>query len=154
MKRTEIFYLRIIEFVSITNNAYTKEELLGMEMHVLQTLNFKILSSTSEEFYNIISKVFNFNKKPHLLGEYFLDSSLVDYNFLKYKPSVIGAACAYFVMKFFGIKGYKDLYSSRIIMEENPQKTIKDCAKNLCFLVKNLSNSYLKATRDKYSLEE
>ena len=44
MKLNAIFYLRIIEFVSITNNAYTKEELLGMEMHVLQTLNFKILS--------------------------------------------------------------------------------------------------------------
>ena len=96
MKLNAIFYPRILEFVSIINKSYTKEELLGMEMHVLQTLNFKILSSTSEEFYNIISKVFNFNKKPHLLGEYFLDSSLVDYNFLKYKPSVIrGRMCLF-----------------------------------------------------------
>ena len=39
-------------------------------------------------------------------------------------------------------------------MEEYPHKTIKECAKNLCFLVKNLSDSSLRATRDKYSLEE
>lgn len=153
-KQNEIFYPPILEFLYITNNAYNKEELLGMEMLVLQTLNFEILSATSEEFYNIISKAFNFNKKQHLLGEYFLDSSLLDYNILKYKASVVGAACAYFVMKFFGIKGYKDLYSPRIIMEEFPQKKIKECTKNLCFLVKNLSNSYLRATQEKYSSEE
>ena len=103
----------------------------------------------------IISKAFNFNSMQHHLGEYFLDSSLVDYEILKYKPSAIALACAYIVMKFYGINEYKDLYSSRMVMEDDfPQKTIKECARNLCVLVKNLSKSTLKAAKEKYSSGE
>ena len=153
-KENEIFYPRVEEYVNITNNAYTKKELLNMEMNILKTLNFEILLPTSEEFFNIISQAFNFNKIQHYLGEYFLDSALVDYEILRYKPSAIGLACAYIVMKFYGINGYKDLYDPRMMMEDNyPQKTIKECAKALCFLVQNLSKSTLKAAKDKYSLE-
>ena len=153
-KANEIFYPQVEEYVNITNNAYTKKELLNMEMNILKTLNFEILIPSSEEFFNIISKVFNFNIIQHYLGEYFLDSALVDYQILQYKPSAIALACTYIVMKFYGINGYKDLYSPRMTMEDNfPQKTIKECAKTLCFLVKNLSNSTLKAAKEKYSLE-
>ena len=153
-KENEIYYPPVEEYVNITNNAYTKKELFNMEMHILKTLNFEILLPTSEEFFNIISKAFNFNEIQHYLGAYFLDSALVDYEILKYKPSAIALACAYIVMKFYGIDGYKDLYAPRMMMDDNfPQKTIKECAKDLCFLVKNLSKSSLKAAKDKYSLE-
>ena len=151
VKENEIFYPRIDEFISITDNAYQKEELLNMELQVLQTLNFEILVPTAEEFYNILSKMFNFNNIQHHLGEYFLESSLVDYNMLKYKSSTIGIACAYIVMKFYCLNGYKDLYLSKLISGDSTQKLIKDCAKDLCHLVKNLSKSYLRATKDKYS---
>ena len=153
-KENEIYYPPVEEYVNITNNAYTKKELFNMEMNILKTLNFEILLPTSEEFFNIISKAFNFNEIQHYLGAYFLDSALVDYEILKYKPSAIALACAYIVMKFYGIDGYKDLYAPRMMMDDNfPQKTIKECAKDLCFLVKNLSKSTLKAAKDKYSLE-
>ena len=154
VKENEIYYPRIDEFINITDNSYNKEELLNMELQVLQLLNFEILIPTAEEFYNILSKSFNFNKIQHHLGEYFLDSSLVDYNMLKYKPSTIGIACAYIVMKFYCLKGYKDLYLSKLISGDSTQKLIKDCTKDLCHLVKNLSKSYLRATKDKYSFAE
>ena len=151
-KENEIAYPKIEEYVNMTDNAYTKKELFNMEIYIMKVLNFEILLPTSEEFYNIISKAFNFNKMEHYLGEYFLDSSLVDYEILKYKPSAIALACAYIVMKFYGIKGYEDLYSPRMIMEdEYPKKTIKECANALCVLVKNLSKSTLKSTKNKYS---
>ena len=153
-KENEVIYPSIEEFISITDNAYNKNDLLKMEIHVLQTLNFKVLFPTAEEFYNILSKIYNFNSLQNHLGEYFLDSSLVDYNMLKYKYSTIGLACIYVVMKFYKLNGYKDLYSSKLLLGNNSQKNIKDCAKDLCFLVKNLSKSYLKATKEKYSLEE
>ncbi len=83
-----------------------------------------------------------------------MDSSLLEYKMLKYKPSMIAAGCAYLVMKFFGIKG-KELFLSKIIIEENsPYKIIKECAKELCFLVQKLSNSTLRTTKTKYSLKE
>ena len=147
-KENEIFYPGTQEFVNMTNKAYTKHELLKMEAHVLNVLDFEILSPSADEFYNILAKFFDFNKEQKFLGEYFMDSSLIDCNMLKYRPSIIAMACAYIVMKFYGIKKYKDLYSSNMVMKESPQKAIKDCARDLCFLVKNLSNSSLKETKE------
>ena len=153
-KANEVYYPRIEEYVNITSNAYTKAELLNMEMDIMKTLNFEILSPTPEEFFNILSKVFNLNEMQHHFGEYFLDSALLDYKLLKYKPSTIAVSCTYIVMKYFKLNNYKELYMPKITMIENPQKTIKDCARDLCFLVKNVSNSSLRAAKEKYSSEE
>lgn len=153
-KANEVYYPRIEEYVNITSNAYTKDELLKMEMDIMKTLNFEILSPTPEEFFNILSKVFNLNEMQHHFGEYFLDSALLDYKLLKYKPSTIAVSCTYIVMKYFKLDNYKELYMPKITMIENPQKTIKDCARDLCFLVKNVSNSSLRAAKEKYSSEE
>jgi cyclin B len=150
-KSNEVYCPSLQQFIDITSGAYSKSELLDMEKEILKTLNFEILFPTAEEFYSIISKSYNFTEVQNNLGYYFLDSSLIDYDLLKYKPSTIGVACAYIVMKFFRLNGYKDLYSSKMVNENSPQKTIKECAKELCFLVKSLSGSSLKSAKTKYS---
>jgi cyclin B len=153
-KSQEIYYPQLFELIDITDGAYVKEELVDMENHILKILGFNIVSPTAIEFYNIISKAFNFDQKQYLLGKYFMESSLIDYQMIKYSASVIGVSCAYVVMKFCGINNYKCLYSKNVIKEECPQKIIKEAAREICHLVKNLSNSSLKAVRDKYSLPQ
>ena len=71
---------------------------------------------------------------------------------IKYSSSVIGVACAYIVMKFFNIYNYKVLYKNDVVKENCPQRVIKEAARDICYLVKNLSQSTLKAVKDKYSL--
>ena len=154
VKANEVIYPTLDEFINLTDNAYKKKELLNMEIHVLKTLDFDILSPTPEEFYNILSKNFNFNRIQHHLGEYFLDSSLIDYNMLKYKYSTIAISCIYIVMKFFNLDGYKDIFSSKIICGDSSHKLIKNCAIDLCYLVKNISKSPLTSTKVKYSSKE
>ena len=153
-KSQEIYYPQLFELIDITDGAYVKEELVEMENHILKILGFNIVSPTAIEFYNIVSKAFNFDQKQYLLGKYFMESSLIDYQMIKYSASVIGVSCAYVVMKFCGINNYKCLYSKNVIKEECPQKVIKEAAREICHLVKNLSNSTLKAVRDKYSLPQ
>ena len=153
-KVQEIYYPQLYELIDITDGAYVKEELVQMEEHILKILNFNIISPTANDFYNIVSKAFNFDQKQYFLGKYFMESSLIDYHMLKYSASVIGVSCAYVVMKFFGIHNYKCLYSKDVIKEDCPQKIIKEAAREICFLVKNLSNSNLKAVKDKYSLPQ
>ena len=153
-KSQEIYYPQLFELIDITDGAYVKEELVEMENHILKILSFNIVSPTAIEFYNIVSKAFNFDQKQYFLGKYFMESSLIDYQMIKYTASVIGVSCAYVVMKFCGINNYKCLYSKNVIKEECPQKVIKEAAREICHLVKNLSNSTLKAVRDKYSLPQ
>ena len=153
-KSREIYYPQLSELIDITDGAYVKEELIKMEAHILQVLQYNIISPIPTDFYDIIAKSFNFDKKQYYLGEYFMESSLIDYQMVKYPPSVVAIASAYIVMKFFGINNYRSLYSNDVIKSSSPQKTIKDAAREICVLVKNLSQSSLKAIKDKYSLPQ
>ena len=144
-KSQEIYYPQLNELIDITDGAYFKDELIEMEAYVLKVLSFNIVSPTSNDFYNIIAKAFNFDNRQYYFGKYFLESSLIDYQMIKYSSSVIAVSCAYIVMKFFGINNYKNLYSNKVIKENCPQKVIKDCARELCFLVKNISAKVLAA---------
>ena len=116
-------------------------------------LCFDIRSPTAIDFYNIVSKAFNFDLRQYYLGRYFLDTTLIDYQMLEYSPSIIGVSCAYIVMKFFGLENYRRLYSNDMTNENNSEKVIKDAAKKICFLLKNMTNSIWQATRNKYSSE-
>ena len=150
-KLQEIYYPKIDKFIDITDNAYTKNQLLDMENEILKLLRFNIIFPSSNDFYCIIAKAFNFNELQFYLGKYFLESSLVNYELLKYSPSVIGVSCAYIVMKFCGIENYKILYQKDVIRYENPEKLIKNATREICSFVKNLSQSNLKSIKDKYS---
>ena len=72
----------------------------------------------------------------------------MDYYLLKYKQSTIAVACGYIVTKFFGLNG-----SNLILENASPEVKsieVKECARYLCYFMKNLVNSkeYIKK-RDK-----
>ena len=147
-KGNEIIYPRLQSFIELSDNAYTLQELKDMEIKVIQKLECDILAPTADEFFSINSDFFEFTEIQKYFGEYFLDSSLVDNNLLKYKQSTIAVACCYIVIKFFNLNG------AHLIVENTNQDVkptdVKDCARDLCFLVKNMWNSSLGATKNKY----
>ena len=147
-KETEIIFPSLNTFLALSNFAYTKEELIEMEREVIKKLKFDILAPTAEEFYEINAEYFEFTQEQKYFGEYFLDSSLIDYNLLKYKQSTIAVACGYIVMKFYKLNGVH-LILDNSSFDVN-QKEVKNCARKLCFLIKNLSNSSLGAAKNKY----
>ena len=147
-KETEIIFPSLNTFLALSNFAYTKQELVDMEREVIKKLNFDILAPTAEEFFEINAEYFEFTQEQKFFGEYFLDSSLIDYNLLKYKPSTIAVACGYIVMKYYKLDGVHLIIDNRSF--DVNQKEVKSCARELCFLLKNLSNSSLVATKNKY----
>ena len=153
-KSNEIYYPQLKEFTDITDGAYVKTDLIEMEKKVLKILDFNIIAPTPNDFYNIIAKAFCFDQKQFFLGKYFLESALIDYRMIQYNPSVIAVSCAYIVMKFFGIENYKILYKNEVVNDICPQKVIKEAARDIFSLIKNLSQTTLKAVKDKYSLNQ
>ena len=154
-KFNEVLYPTFKEFINMTNKAYEIKELLEMEIRIVNKLNFNILVPTSLQFYDILSKMLNFDKKQYYLGLYFMESCLIDYDMIYFSWSIIALSCAYIVSKFFNIKEYKILYSindnKNYIIQEN---MIKESARQLCFLVKNLNHTNLVSIKKKYSLEK
>ena len=154
-KTEEVQCPQMKDLIDLTDGACNKEQLIKMESDVLVLLNFNICVPTPVDFFGILAKGFKFSSLQTNLGKYFMEYALYDYNMVKYSPSVIAAACCYFVMKFFGRDDYKKLYSSFFVNDEFPQKVIKNATRDLCFLVQNLKNSEIfKVLREKYSLEK
>ena len=153
-KEHEITFMRLHEIAFLTANAYTTEEIAKMENTILKKLSFNIIAPSQLDFYNIISKAFKFDKKQYLLGKYFLETYLICYESIKYPASVVGVSCAYIVMKFFKFINYNELYSKDFINSSNPQKSIKEAAREICFIMKGIDSSRLSAVKNKYSTNE
>lgn len=153
-KEHEITFLKLHEIAFLTANTYTTEEIAKMENTILKKLSFNIIAPSQLDFYNIISKAFKFDKKQYLLGKYFLETYLISYESVKYPASVVGVSCAYIVMKFFKFINYNELYSKDFINSSNPQKSIKEAAREICFIMKGIDSSRLSAVKNKYSTNE
>ena len=70
-KYNEIYYPGLKDFIEITDRAYEIKELLKFEKDVLRILNYNIVKPTALDFYEILSKSYNFNSKQYFLGRYF-----------------------------------------------------------------------------------
>jgi len=55
-KSHEIYYPQQNKLIEMTDNAYTKQEMLTMENEILKKLNFYIVCPNPIDFYNILSK--------------------------------------------------------------------------------------------------
>ena len=155
-KHEEIDLPKIKDFIYITDNAYTKSELIKMEEQVLYKLNFAFMYPSPIKFFEYLSLHLNFSKKCHMMGKYLMESFLLDVKNIKYKPSIISCACAYIVMKFFKMRNYQESYNKKFyLLDETDEKytdqIIKECAKDICVLVDNINKTNYLSCLKKYS---
>lgn len=102
-KYEEIVAPSVDEFVYMTENGYTKEEILKGERVVLQTLDFKISQYCSPySWMRRISKADNYDIQTRTLGKFIAEIALLDHRFLRCKPSLISAVAMYSARKMLG----------------------------------------------------
>ena len=166
-KQNEIIFHKLKEYVYITDNAYTENDIKDMEYKILCTLNFNILNPSSLSFYEIFANKYGLSKdkKKFHLGEFIMESFYLDANCLKYSASTIACTVQYIVMKYFKMEKYKECYNKKMFnikkIEEYENKyaksnnyaihIIKECAKDICYCINELPRGNLKSTLGKYS---
>ena len=157
-KYEEIYPPEISSFVYITDNAYTKEEILNYEIKILGDLEYDITYPTSLRFLEILLIKLNLSKDNIFVNKmmYLIElcfSKLYFYNFT-YLELVL--SCCLF------------LYEKNLIMTQNVIKCFNlgdnynkmEKIKKCIFEIKNLveymneNKNVFKGVRQKYSLEK
>ena len=156
-KHEEIDLPKISDFTYITNNAYTKNEVIQKENDILKFLKFNLLYPSPIKFFEYLSLNFNFDKKKHMMGKYLMESFLLDIKNIKYKASIIACASCYIVMKFFKLINYKDTYNKKFYSLNNDDKAkfnendVKYCAKDICLLIDSIQKNKFFGCQKKFS---
>ncbi|XP_077941998.1 G2/mitotic-specific cyclin-B2 [Gasterosteus aculeatus] len=91
-KYEEMYAPEVGDFTYITDNAFTKAQVLEMEQLVLRTLNFKLGRPLPLHFLRRASKVANSDAQRHTLAKYLMELTLLDYDMVHYRPSEVAAA--------------------------------------------------------------
>ncbi|KAJ6827388.1 cyclin-A2-1-like [Iris pallida] len=99
-KYEEIIAPRVEEFCFITDNMYSKEEVLKMEIQILSILGYQLSVPTVKTFLRRFIRAAQSSHKAPLqpfahLANYFAELTLIEYSFLKFLPSVIAASAVF-----------------------------------------------------------
>ncbi|KAG9224860.1 B-type cyclin [Pleurotus ostreatus] len=102
-KYEEIVAPSVEEFVFMTENGYSKEEILKGERIMLQTLDFKISHYCSPySWMRKISKADDYDIQTRTLSKFLTEVTLLDHRFLRAKPSLVAAVGMYTARKMLG----------------------------------------------------
>ena len=102
-KYEEILAPSVEEFVFMTENGYSKDEILKGERIILQTLEFDISSYCSPySWVRKISKADDYDIQTRTLSKFLMEVTLLDHRFLRCKPSMIAAIGMYLARRMLG----------------------------------------------------
>lgn len=93
-KYEEIYPPNLDDLLSVSENKFTREEVLKMEMDMLVTLEFNITTPSAYRFlerFRKLSSVAN-EDKIFFFAQYLQEIALLDASLLKYAPSEIAAS--------------------------------------------------------------
>ncbi|CAM0903354.1 unnamed protein product [Alopecurus aequalis] len=94
-KYEEVSVPVVEDLVIISDRAYTKGEVLEMEKLMLNILEFNMSVPTAYVFMRRFLKAANSDRKLQLVSFFMLELCLVEYQMLKYRPSLLAAAAVY-----------------------------------------------------------
>ena len=93
-KYEEIYPPDLRDLLAVSENKFTREQVLVMEKDILQTLNFKLTSPSAYRFLERYSRLSQTFKDPQVFffAQYIQEVALLDASLLKFRPSEIAAA--------------------------------------------------------------
>ncbi|KAK0598010.1 hypothetical protein LWI29_030743 [Acer saccharum] len=94
-KYEDFWHPRIKDLISVSAESYTRDHMLQMEKLMLKTLKFRLNVPTPYVFMLRFLKAAQSDTKLEHLAFYLIELSLVEYEALKFKPSLLCASAIY-----------------------------------------------------------
>ncbi|CAJ1050108.1 G2/mitotic-specific cyclin-B2 isoform X2 [Xyrichtys novacula] len=149
-KYEEMYAPEVGDFAYITDNAFTKSQILEMEQLLLRSLNFQLGRPLPLHFLRRASKVANSDVERHTLAKYLMELTLVDYHMVHYRPSEIAAAALCLSQRLLDGLSWSPTQQHYSTYDEVHLKPImQHMAKNVVTV--NEGKTKFQAVRNKYS---
>lgn len=106
-KYEEIYAPQVDEFVRVTDDSYTRDEVLLMEEHILELLDFELTQPTAKTFVRRFVQAATAGRVPdqrleHLCA-YFVELALCEYGALAFLPSQTAASAVLLAQYCLGL---------------------------------------------------
>ncbi|XP_022768699.1 putative cyclin-A3-1 [Durio zibethinus] len=153
-KYEEINPPNVEDFCYITDNTYTKDEVVKMEADILKSLKFELGNPTVKTFLRRFTRVAqeDYNASSlqlEFLGYYLAELSLLDYGCVKFLPSMV-AASVIFLTRFI-IRPKRQPWSSAMQQYSGYKASdLRDCVLVIHDLYLSRRGGALQAVREKY----
>eukprot|EP00095_Tigriopus_kingsejongensis_P001224 maker-scaffold160_size295910-snap-gene-0.6 protein:Tk01224 transcript:maker-scaffold160_size295910-snap-gene-0.6-mRNA-1 annotation:"g2 mitotic-specific cyclin-a" len=147
-KYEEIYPPDVGEFVYITDDTYSKKQVLRMEHLVLKVLGFDLAVPTPLVFVNLFARQTDCDDETLCLAQYLSELTLMDAKvYLGYRPSIIGAASVALARHTLGLAAWPQ---NVVEMSSLNVEDFKDCLVNLHATFTEAPALAQQAIRDKY----
>lgn len=149
-KFEEIMPPEVHDFVYITDNAYTKAEILTLECRMLTVLSFQIAAPTIAHFMQFLEHLNGCDGPHRELAHYFTELALVEIRMIRYSPSHLAAAALLLSNRLLGRRTVWPLQMAQ--HSRYTEASLRDCSEDLRNLWENVHTSQLQAVKKKYML--
>eukprot|EP00435_Cladocopium_sp_Y103_P014104 s1122_g3.t1 len=162
-KFEEIDPPKATDFVYITDNTYSKEELFQMECNMLSTLEFQVVAPTAAHFVNQFVKANSCENPRHAeVIKYIMELALLDLRMIRpwadgkvlhrHRPSHLVAAAVLLSNELFGRA--MPWPEHMVQISRHTDAELRVCCEELRQLVRQAPSQQLQAVRKKYMLAQ
>ena len=149
-KYEEIYPPSVANFAYITDNTYTKEQIVELEIEILACLDFNITFPTSLRFLERFAKLAECTSEIFYMSRYLIELTLIEVTANKWNPAMLAASCLFLSYKILQIK-----FKSDVPFFPQQDQSFKDITKEISLIVPwaHEKKAY-KAIFKKYSLDQ
>jgi len=151
-KFEEIHPPEVHDFVHITDNAYTKTDILSMECAMLTALSFKIVVPTAAHFFERLQRANRCDEVHREVAEYLVELGLLDLRMLRYPPSHAVSAA---LLLSNELLGRRPAWPQHMVQHSrHTEQALRGCIEEFRELLDAAPKGQLQAVWKKFSLPQ
>jgi cyclin B len=148
-KYEEVCPPELKDFLYVTDQACTRDQLIMMELDLLQVLQFSLTVPTAWRFLERFCRLVEADACSASLAQYLCELALVDYHMVKHKPSLQAAAALFLALKILKIE---PAWTPRLeLLTTYAMAEVRVCAKDMLLLFQAAPRHALTAVWGKFS---
>lgn len=150
-KFEEIDPPRAHEFAYITDNTYSKKEVVNMEARLISVLEFKVVVPTAMQFFDRLSRVNKSDSTHRALTKLILETSLLDLRSTRHPPSVLVSSA---ILLSNEILKRRSVWPSAMVHHtRRSEAALKGCVDDLKTIMDWAKTSQFQVVQKKYKLD-